>query len=260
MASKVYPLPKLYHPDFALPNVKPRNPEIESGIRGEAYLFGSSSDTSLSGLKPVSQTIPALNGEGFLFTKANSEYLRFDQDIDVSKPFTFIVDFQQDGTAGYWQSIATLNFAYQVGEGVGIIMQNATDVTLFYGSAGISMVLSLSAGRHRVAATYDGTTLKAALDGVETASITTTLTQDDTNALVIGARGSNTGESQQDFFGGTIYSVQAYQGVHGTVAELSADPYGITLKPAIPLPYFVPAAAAGGGVDELSLMLMGVGA
>jgi len=44
------------------------------------------------------------------------------------------------------------------------------------------------------------------------------------------------------------------------VASLEEDPYRLILKPAIPLTYFVPgAAAAGGGLTAGSLSLMGVG-
>jgi len=282
MASKVYPLPKLYHPDFALPNVKPKGPveidwdnPITRDLR--ACFIPDAHGTMrevISGDGPISDTGSVRATQHGLIraydptTPDQSEYTVQDA-YNILSPsghsIFVIVDYDAltnyGGLCSCSTTVTSHGWTLDTGSAptrkdIAFLRSNGSGYNQWAGDISGN---DISAGDtfKRICVTSSdnliGTQPKIYIDGVETTSYDNILNTD-TGAITVSTSNMFIGARKDDAskLDGGIHMVCIFDRElsEAEVKELTGTPFQI-LRPAIPLTYFVPAAAPAGGNEPL---------
>ncbi len=271
--AKVYPLPKLYHPDFALPGVKPvgpveidwDNPITEGLIESLLYQNRLDSEFGMAatgGTGQVKANALDLNGSSELVEYTDAET---NDKFDDLGEITIVADIHVNSlTADQYIFMKGDDFYPSIVLFIDDSGPNGTDVVdMFIGRNGASgherssPSVSITTGRHTVIGTFDGSRSQgdkcfSYVDGVDVSQNSSAGSEifeavANTGKLRVGGRYDN-----NLYFDGKIYSINVFNRVlsQAEIQSLSDNPYQI-YRPAIPMSYFVPAAAAGGGNEPL---------
>jgi len=269
----VFTLPKSHHPDFALPNVKPKGPvEVDKGLSNYLLLNKAPWVDLASKVKNSSSALPTQIADNLTFNGSGNhlDYGSTSLPIDGSSKFTVSVRIKVNDTTADHAIVEKIGSAFIDGwilffDIVG--NDSVTDVfTLFIGKNPASNQERVqssgfkTAGWYTITATFDGSLAAGSkcrmwVNGVEeTNGYTGGTAPTDVNGsgetLYIGQHSNS---SDRRYWDSDMEFVTMDDRVWGDseILGLHSNYYFEILKPAIPLTYFVPAAAAAGGNEPL---------
>ena len=259
----VFTLPKSSHPDFALPNVKPKGPvlvdwgePLSKGLlscvlfrAGEGDVTRLRTATSTTGTNSIDMGVHSGVQSGKTVGSEANAHIDFlpTMTFTVDDPWTIVLRLRCDGAANSGMSAGqrgdTSSYIWARNGTDVIINTEAGSTTFFSGTADLTVMTDVV-----VTSTGEGTTnstLSVYLDGVKesTGSLSTGFIL---NALFT-AHTNHTLALNGLMELGYVYNRTWSD---NDVATYRESRYQI-LKPAIPLTYFVPAAAAAGGNEPL---------
>jgi len=267
----VFTLPKSSHPDFAVPGVKPKGPvEIDWGAPSSAGLVQLVLDENIDLRNKVKGS--QLDLVDVTFERGNIDFAagasgdrnsRIEYGdavgtlpiVDVFTHETVIETRSYVSLAGYWGA-GTYDGAINPGNGsIRALISFSNNIYFFGGSAdwntGIAWSTLIDGNPHSIIFTSNGTNIYLYVDGEQKASTTTPafVEYDSGSTYKIGAGHSSMAtDGDFVFYKGAMYDRFMSE---GEAELLGSEPYRSVLKPAIPLTYFVPAAAPAGGNEPL---------
>jgi len=283
--AKIYQLPKLYHPDFAIPNVKPKGPvEIDDNNKIVASnlidaLWVRPAGLELRDLKgkytsPIFNTSTIVADYLSWTGETTGRGLEYDQRLGAEGDRTIFVRFRSAYKASYLAPLLSIRTSTSPFDQINLMINGwwSVGASPTNSSGAISIfAIATAAGNHAIGYTgtsafiengwntvaavlREGDALELYLNGQQL-SITTTnvfvpsFSHADDQHTSLGGFGDLASLNVLD---GDIESA----GILSTALspalaeELTRNVYQLT-KPAIPLTYFVPAAAPAGGNEPL---------
>ena len=257
--AKIYQLPKLYHPDFALPGVKPKGPieidwdnSITRGMVACVPLQGVPIDLVTGKMWTVAGA--TWNGDHSLeFTNATSDQLTCPDSFDFYGAGGFgvaLVYTHIDTASGAFLTMFSLDQSAHNTTAFAQFRDNTDTLELFIAGTSKSATGAMAGDgltQTHVFAGGQGVGTKNYIyyqDGTEL--INTTGSVATTNTAMTPAFGSVDNLGSRALNGQLRFGcIWIRELSPGEAVSLSLNPYQI-LRPQIPLTYFVPAAAAGG--------------
>ena len=267
----VFTLPKSSHPDFAVPGVKPKGPvEIDrsepAALGLAAYGFGLHNFHSNAAESYYSTFKPDVKGgylhfnegrdqETILVKSLPADWFGGKTELSIAMRLRYHGASGTHSLCGHWDDLQGSG-----GRATRFLLQSTpgTNFVLFGNDGGTRVVVPSDAadvfgdgGWHTIVAMIRGGNLKLAVDGVVLADSAACSTLATGGTVVFPEIMG--GEEATGFTGYCPQFDLDWWGMWGVgisdpvIRDLHYEPYRSILKPSIPLTYFVPGAAAGGG-------------